>query len=412
MIGKKLLPEDIENSEEIQLWLSQFLNKDILTVKSLLCRLHFISKDEFSNWLLEKLAQYSKLEEESKLIAIYSVRKFDGIENESLWLENGKLHPRPAQTQGSEDFVSSIISNATRQHKKRFLDHPSIDDIRYNKVRNIILVDDSIGSGKRVGKFIKSLARNKTFLSWWSRGYITIRVLSYARTIQSEKNILKHAPGSNCVTRKIKLSSKLVFESDVVYDVNKLHTRWGKTSDAILSLCSSTKGIARNRRKGYGNVMGNIVFYHSVPNNIPGLLYVPSEKWNPLFPGRVLPNWLINLLDRRSGSKKNNLQEKDLMFDFLNLIKSGLRTRASLSRRLDCDVKITQEFIDDAIKIGFISDRMRLTKSGKNHLCKKNNLKKELDYTLYIPYTWTADQGTIQPSEFALLHRVNSDRFH
>lgn len=383
-----MLPEDIENSEEIKLWLSQFLNKDILTVKSLLCRLHFISKDEFSNWLLDKLDEYSKLTEESKLIAIYSVRKFDEIENESLWLENGKIHPRPAQTQGSEDFISSIISSATRQHKKCFLDHPSIEDIRFNKVRNIILIDDSIGSGSRVGKFIKLLTKNKTFLSWWSRGYLTIHVLSYARTIQSEKIILKYAPGSNCVTRKIKLSSKLVFESDVVYDVNKLHTRWGKTSDAILSLCSSIKGI--RWRKGFGDVMGNILFYHSVPNNIPGLLYVPSRKWNPLFPGRVLPNWLIDLLDRRSSSKKNNLQEKDLMFDFLNLIKSGLRTRASLSRRLDCDVKITQEFIDDAIKIGFISDRMRLTKSGKDHLYKNNlekDLEKEFDYTLYIPYT-------------------------
>ncbi|WP_319576553.1 hypothetical protein [uncultured Desulfobacter sp.] len=409
MLGKRLTFENIEKSQNIQNWLSQFSTNDVLTAKSLLCRLRFISRDEFSNWLLSKLTGYSN----HGVTAVYAVRKFRK-KAQCLWQRSGNTQPRPAQTQGSEDFVSSIISNSNRQHNNCFLDHPSINELKNRKVRHIILVDDSIGSGKRIGDFIQLMTNSKTFLSWWNGGFITLYILSYARTRQSKGVILKRTPGSDHGTRKIRLSSKLRFDNDFVYDAFDIHTRWGNRCQSILSLCSSIKNIAKDRRKGFGNVMGNIIFYHSVPNNIPGLLFSKNNRWNPLFPKRSLPDWTIDLLEKKTDSSENSetafeqIQFSESMGPLLKSIKAGLRTRASLSRRLDCDECITQGLVDQAIQLGLISHTKRLLKAGEDYLLKENgeNSTRKPDYTLYVPQSWCADQETIQPSD----HDVSETR--
>jgi len=280
------------------------------------------------------------------------------------------------------------------------------------------LVDDSIGSGKRVGDFIQLMTNSKTFLSWWSGGFITLHVLSYARTRQSERVILERTPGSDHGARKIRLSSKLKFDNDLVYDVYNIHTRWGNSCQSILSLCSSIKNIAKDRRKGFGDVMGNIVFYHSVPNNIPGLLFSKNNGWNPLFPNRSLPDWTIDLLEKKTNSSESSeagfeqLQVSNSMGSLLKLIRAGLRTRASLSRRLDCDERITQELVDQAIQLGLISNNIRLLKAGEDYLLKeqRENPARKPDYTMYIPQSWCAGQGTVQPSDHdASKARVQTD---
>lgn len=413
MLGKRLTLEKIERSQEIQSWLAQFPDKDVLTAMSLLCRLQFISRDEYSSWLLNKLGAYSNLES----VAIYAVRKFrNGVQ--CLWQKNGKTQPRPAQTQGSEDLVSSVISNANRRHNNCFLDHPSLTVLKNKKVRHIILVDDSVGSGKRVADFLQLMTSSKTFMSWWSGGYISLHILSYARTRQSEKVILDRTPGSDHGSRKFRLNSKLKFDSDLVYDAYNIHSRWGNSSKAILVLCSSIKKVTRDRRKGFGDVMGNIVFYHSVPNNIPGMLVSASKGWIPLFPNRSLPDWTISLLEKTESLSEttkegfDQLQISSSMSDLLELIKSGLRTRASLSRRLDCDERITQKLVEQAIQLGFVSAHLRIVKAGQDYLHKeqKKKFERKPDYSLYIPRSWRADQGTVQPSDHdASEARVQTD---
>jgi hypothetical protein len=401
-LGKRLTLEKIEKSHEIQLWLTQFSSNDMFTAMSMLSRLKFISRDEYSSWLLIKLGAYSKLES----VAVYAVRKFRN-NAQCLWQKNGNTQPRPAQTQGSEDLVSSIISNANRRHNNCFLDHPSLTVLKDKKVRHIILLDDSVGSGKRVADFLQLMTCSKTFMSWWSGGYISLHILSYARTYQSEKAIFDRTPGSDHGNRKIRLSSKLKFDSDLVYDAYDIHTRWGNSSKSILSLCASVKKVAKDRRKGFGDVMGNIVFYHSVPNNIPGMLVSSVKGWIPLFPNRSLPDWTVRLLEMpeslpettEAGFKQ--LQISSSLSDLLVLIKIGLRTRASLSRRLGCDELITQKLIDQAIKLGFVSKYLRMLKTGQGYLYKeqKNKFERKIDYSLYKPQSWCADQGTVQPSD-------------
>ena len=402
-MGKHLSLESIDQSQDIQTWLTQFSVDDRLTVKSMLSRLEFISRKEYSVWLTKALSLYSDLNH----VAIYSVRKFRE-EEKCLWQEDGKTQPRPASTQGSEDFVSSIISNANRQHDNCFLDNPSLPDLRKYRVRDIILVDDSIGSGKRISDFIRMMTNSKTFLSWWSFGFIMFHIVSYARTIQSERFIQTHLVGSDHGKRKYRVSSKLEFNSYVVYDVENKQGRWGDNSQSIQSLCISNKKIEKRFRQGFGEVMGNIIFYHSVPNNVPGILFQRSDKWRPLFPGRVLPEWLITLLENQDSLSQSvgvitrSFPLSNDLIRLLQLVKTGVRKEKSLAYQLECDIQIVQRLINSALSLGLIIPNIRLTKAGKDLLLarKKYSIYKErYNYSLYIPQSWCVDQGPVQPSD-------------
>jgi hypothetical protein len=397
---KSLTLRMIDNCLEIQNWLSQFKSSDLNTVKSLLMHLKFISRDEYASWLINKLGNYT-----SSTCAVYAVRKFN-MQAKYLWRANGSVQPRPSQTQGSEDLVASVIVNANRVHNNCFIDHPSLNVLREKRIRDIILIDDSIGSGKRVADFINLMTNHRTFLSWWSYGFITIHILSYARTRQSEELIVNRLPGSDRGVRKYRKSSKIKFDSDVVYDANDIAYRWGENSQAIIRLLDSIKKINKDRRIGFGNVMGNLIFYHSVPNNIPGIIFASSNSWNPLFPKRATPEWMVKLLEGSYFEQVKNLNNNDYKVRIssevkllLQNVKKGIRTKASLSRRMDIDILIVFELINQAVEAGFITRQLRLTKTGSDFLHKQKVDSCTLipNYSLYVPKSWCAGHGTIQP---------------
>lgn len=402
-LGKKLTFEMIEHSPEIGKWLCQFSPNDVLAAKSLLSQLQFISWNEYAEWLESKLKEHSATAAPS---AVYAVRKFRK-NAKYLWSSKGATQHRPAQTQGSEDLVSAVVSKFNKANKNQLLDHPSLSQLRSKKVRNIVLVDDSIGSGKRVANFIQLMTNCSTFLSWWSGGYLKIHILSYARTSQSESVILDKVPGSNHGLRKHPISSKIEFHSDIVYNARNLRRRWGRNAQPILSLCSSIKVIPKGRQKGFGDIMGNLIFYHSVPNNIPGMLFARRKQWTPIFPGRSLPRWVTDLLDvsgntlQKTNGAAHQLQVSKNMGEFLRLIKSGIRRPSSLSRRLDCSETIIQGLIAQAVRLGFISSKNRLLKPGENFLHQKREVHKRADpeYSLYTPQSWCAGRETVQPSD-------------
>ena len=157
---KKISYSMIEGCPEINSWISQFPAVDRNTAISMLMNLDFISRDEYSKWLLNRLGKYPNTQN----WALYSVRKFSKTAG-SIWKIKGSVVSRPSTTQGSEDLVSSVISNAIRQYGEYFLDHPSLPVLRNHRIRDIILIDDSIGSGKRISDFINLMTSHKTFKS-------------------------------------------------------------------------------------------------------------------------------------------------------------------------------------------------------------------------------------------------------
>jgi hypothetical protein len=396
MSEKRLLPGMVVRSPEIQQWLSQFKEIDRSTAQSLLLHLKFISRDTYAKFVLSQLEELTSLEK----VGVFAVRKFN--EGEPIW-DDDNTGQKSSKSQGSEDFVLSIISQAKKLHSDVFFDHPSICEIRLNKIHHIILLDDSIGSGKRISRYLKNITSNKTFLSWISGGFITIHVVSYARTISAEKIIINNFPGNKHGRGIRPLSEKLLFDSLLRYDTKELQRRWGDDYENIEALCNHEKKIPNGIRKGYGKVMANIVFYHSVPNNIPGILYYDkNSEWNPLFPGRVLSDWCERLMEGSTAESETFSDHTKKQISFLLIqLKRGLKTVASLSRSIDSDDKITKHLLKIMISNGLTTTRYTITKSGFDFLRTQQPIKNRFPYnfSLYIPKTWCAGQKETQPSE-------------
>lgn len=386
----------IEASPEIQVWLGQFPMHRRAAATNLLTQLRFVSRDDYAEWLKTSL---------SRIIAdscgLFAVRKFRDVVT-CIWNNRGVTLPRPATSLGSEDLVQSVIAGMVRSDAVRYQDHPSLTLIKRSKNFHTVLIDDAAGSGDRICSFIRRMLSSKTFLSRWSFGWVHLHIVAYARSMESEELMLEAIPGSDHGLRKFPKSTKVTFHGHLRYHVSELSSRWGKHAMQISDLCDTTTAIPRNRRRGYSNTMSNIVFYHSVPNNIPGMLFCENREWSALFPGRTVPEWLPRLLEglarRRQDTAITAIPEN--LINLLLLIKKGRRTDIALSRGLGFDPSIVHELLARAKSAGFINENNRLSAIGSQAIWD-NTREVEgaaFDMSLYIPTKWCAGRETVQPS--------------
>lgn len=400
LLLQSLSPEKIDNSAEIEEWLSQFSEDQRHLAKLLLSRLQFVSRDVYATWLEQAV---SEIMDSASAFALYSVRKLeqdnDNVGKSLLvyWDQDGEPIIRPGKSLGSEDLVYSLISNLTRANRNKLLDHPSLLKLKENRVHNYILIDDAIGSGDRVSDFINTMLNHPTFLSWWSLGWIKIYVISFARSQESEKNIITKIKGSDHSKRKFRKSSKIEFISYTVYQQNLYQKRWGENYYQLIELCKKQTKILAWARLGYGEIFSNIIFYHSVPNNIPGLIWFVDKKnkWKALMPGRAIPSWLMDLLEIPKEKFKKNTKISKEILDLLLLIKKGVRNIDSIAQRLGIDSRYAKKLLKHAIDTKLVtSGYHRLTPSGLNivHQSSKNISLQLWDYSMYIPSSWCAEQ--------------------
>ncbi|MEY1660851.1 phosphoribosyltransferase-like protein [Isoalcanivorax beigongshangi] len=391
---KNISPSKIDASPEIQGWLSQFPEVQRTTAKLLLSHLQFVSRDVYSAWLQRVVSALPS----GKTYALYSVRKLD--DGSPLWNDEGDIVARPGDSLGSEDLVYSLVANLARANPETLLDHSSLTELRDKKVHDYLLIDDSIGSGDRVSGFINAMLSHPTFLSWWSFGLVRIHVVSFARPREAEAKIVAKIKGSDHGKRRFRKSSKVDFTSDMVYDTNWLEGRWGENHLQIIQLCRSQTKIPKWARLGYGEVLANTVFYHSVPNNIPGVLWFSNDKWQGLMPGRAMPDWLLALIDQTPLVASEVITSKsDEVAQLLALIKRGVRSSRSIAARLCVDHKYAVGLLGSAKEMGLLTPQLRLTTAGLDCLKHADSTLAlpDWDRSLYIPSSWCAGRATVQP---------------
>jgi len=385
----------IKNSPEISDWLSKFDEKRVVAMKMLM-RLRFVEESTLSTWLKNELIAEAAIGP----AAVFSVRKLRN-EVDDVWNESGEFLDRPGHSLGSEDLIQGHVANLVKG-KTHLLDHPSINLIKANRIEKIVLVDDSIGSGRRVAKFIKRMFANKTFLSRWSLGKLRISIVAFARILEAEKVILAEVKGSNHAIRKFPAHSKIQIKSHFVSRKNNLFQTWGPNYQEMLDLCDACDGVKYNRRRGFGDSMANLVFAHSVPNNLPGLFWFQSNNWDALFPRREVPTWLYPLLKTRHSIPHATLQVEasdcsdDLIRALTLIARKGLRRDSTIARQLGLDVKVVSHLLVKAIGRGLLTPSHRMTVAGRS-LVKKRVKKKVYNREMYMPKSWCADQ-TVQPS--------------
>lgn len=404
---KHLTIEMIEDSPEVQSWLRLFPEDRRAAAVGLLTHLQFVPRDAYSEWLKSTLRNISV-----KPCALYAVRKFKK-DFPCIWDQNGKLVGRPSSSLGSEDLVHSVISNLKKSNSTFYLDHPSLENLRTAKVHNIVLIDDSIGSGDRVASFIEKMMSSKTFLSWWSFGLVRIQIVSFTRTYEAETRIIHSTKGSDHPLRKNRKSKKFNFISYLVYNKCNFSSRWGENYQSIIDLCNSITAIPADRRMGYDSAMTNTVFYHSVPNNIPGMLWFENERWNPLFPRRSVPEWLPSLLEGITSHTSQRTTERvsEGLLAILRFTKRGIRHKATLAREMGLDIHVLEQILSRGRDAGFLTVGNRLTKAGLKVVWeeKQESAGEFFDRSLYIPQSWCVGRGTAQPSGLGGARRIQTD---
>lgn len=388
----------VDYSPEINDWLLQFKDaEDKIIAKNMLLRLRFVSKDTLTQWLKETLKQiklsYTKH-------AIYAVRKLEKPTTDKgtnhhqkvYFDKHGKVPLRPGESQGSEDLINSVVSNFLKANTQKnvFFDHPSIETLRSEQIKHLILVDDSIGSGKRINEFINAMLANRTFKSWWSFGWLKITIISYTRNKAAETLIYSGIKENLKASRKYRNTDKISFVSARVYANDNIKQTWGNDSDKFYGLCQRTTAISKNYRLGYNSTFSNIVFLHSAPNNLPGIFWFHSHRWQGLMPCRSIPSWLIELLTSSSALSKSKPLSNELV-ELIQLVKKGIRSITSLALRLNIDTLYAKKLLKQAKDLGLITSDKRLTEYAleKLHSIKKNTEVEKFNYELYIPSSWS-----------------------
>ena len=394
---KQLSLEGINSSPEVQAWLAQFPANKRAAATGLLLGLRFVTRDTYSEWLKDALLNVAA----AGPCAVYAVRKF-GYDIQCIWDEAGDVLERPSYSLGSEDLVQAAIANVKKSQADVLLDHPSLPELKMKKVRNVALVDDSIGSGERVCSYVARMMHSKTFLSWWSHGWIRLHIMAFARTEEAATRIVASIPGSDHPKRTYPKSGKILFVGQMCYQQSLFLSRWGPGYQGILDLCDSTSEIQSDSRRGYGKTMANLVFYHSVPDNIPGVFWFDCTKWRALFPKRSVPAWLPELLEGSTAgtTQKSASSIPKYLAEVLRLIKKGVRNEHSLARSLGLDPAILKQIIAGGRTAGLLTDRNRLTQSGILVLRREgaDRISSRFDRSLYVPRKWCVGRETVQPS--------------
>ena len=177
-------------------FLKQFDFSDGATAAALIDSLILVSHDKFQAGLSGSLRLL--INESQRPLALYAVREADA----SPYFDSSDPKHRPSAVRsgarvGSEGTIAHLLRDTANTYgTSKVLDHPTVAAMRAGKVWQLVIVDDRIGSGQRMTKFIRSLSRHSTIKSWLSYGYVRIVVVANASTIAGSRLVEseRHAP--------------------------------------------------------------------------------------------------------------------------------------------------------------------------------------------------------------------------
>lgn len=387
----KFTDEVIANSFEVQNWLKQFDLDDINKIVQALKQLRVIEISEFRKFIKNTLLLLeSDAAKNQVYIAIYPVRKFK--KNDKLWVSDNqsfKIIERTPQGNGSEDLVIATINDLCKSNTSYLIESPRLDILKERKIQKIIFVVDSSISGDQVNEFINRFFENKTIKSYWSLKYFEIKILSFFLTEKAKKKILNNY----FLRKRIRKDNSAVSFDYILNDVGL--DCWEE--DLINKVLPKYTAIPKKMRLGFDDSGSNIVFEHSVPNNIFGIFYYKTDndkkKWIPLFPNRRIPDDLLSMLKNKQPKRISELPSTHLKI--LSIIGRGKKTIYSISKKSGYAELYINKICQFLLKIKFIklsksNNYYFLDKMGKEFLEKNTKQLEELridnfNFEIYAP---------------------------
>jgi hypothetical protein len=437
MDSKHLLETD-----RAQKWLEQFSDKDRTHAALLLESLHLVDRPTVES-AIETTINNSIAS--SGTTAVFAVRELDPeipvdgivypspddtaippsirVDGRKVFVSKevirahraGELEPRSYFPSDKTDRPPSVrvgtpvgsegpLANFVRDICKRFggtalLNHPSLAEMKATKTRKIILIDDVIGSGRRINTFIDGFLKHKTIRSWLSYKLITIQVITYAGSIFQIERLKKHPIISNV---------------DVTLQMPFGASEWNLPNrEAIGQICQEYARLTSspNLPYGFGNAFTCLCFDYACPNTAPSILWAGSSKWMAMFdtrPNLDFVSWPLppDPIDREKrvlaalGQKRlsESDYEKYVSFDGrrslgpLAFLAKGLRDPRYLAAALSLDEKNCLRLIRQNYARGWLTAKLRITDSGKAELRHARKLRLteesddiELSEEYYIP---------------------------
>lgn len=412
-----------ETTEGIS-WLDQFRSEDQRLACSLLDSLALIQHDELTTGIQDLIIDEAmKCNGAIGLFAEREIRRGKGGIPNALYKQPRRKKnrrafgpgPQPVKPKhaydlsvGSEGIIAWLITDICKHNPKRFISHPSPDQIREKRVRHFMLVTDMIGSGRRVCEYLDAAWKVASVKSWKSLGLIDFSVVSYTGT---EIGI------SLSKSHKTKPNVRIARSCPTIY--TEFNT---ETANKIRSLCINYDPIDHDpiESLGYQGSEALVVFYHSCPNNVPRLLFKTNRKndWKPIFPNRgtASSRTVFQLIERdsevrRKLARMNELRlsrsdwmsmysdEAKTMLFILAAIQKGPRQSEAISRRTGLNIALIDIYIENATQWGWVDSNRRLTASGKG----------QLDYARRIRTTHDNPATSVQDYYFPQLLRAPVD---
>lgn len=380
-------------------WIEQFNFDDRIAARRLIHGLTLVSSREFDGGV-KKLID-SEIAHTCSPIASYAVREvkksrsyFEQARSAtSTYASNRRIDAiGPGPQIGSEGRVAALITQVSRANPGVLLNHPNLNTIRKNKCRSVLLIDDLVGSGNRVIKFLNAIWLDPTIRSWTSFGLIRFKVLVFAATVKGRTKIETSGRHASVIYDRICPTFRMlpwsIYERNQCLTISKTYGQ--KTNSPSFSL-------------GYQGTMASLVFDHGCPNNTPAILWAKgreTQTWHPLFPNRaiateehsVFPPEIANRvpksvlleagLQRLSrGSVRVWSHPEMIVIMLLGLIAKGYRRDEALTFSSGLSNREMEARLRRCMECGWITPSRRITRHGLAELRNARQTNQEFTGT-------------------------------
>jgi hypothetical protein len=384
------------DTQQGQRWVENFRLDERRAATLLIDSLRVISSSRFR--IVMSSALRSAIDDLHGPLGVYPARELPRK------MHLGPLYPLDhpyADTPGSEGIVGNIIRDVVGRRPKlrHAAAYSTLDALKRWKVRTLLLVDDYSGSGDQLVKYVDAWANHPTIKSWHSYGLLRINVLTMAMSMTALQRLRQH---------------KFVQEVQYV----ELGGDFGSVAwtveerKSVENLCLRY-AFKREYALGYNNACGLLVLHHTVPNNLPCVLWQAEcpklPGWVPLFAERVMsPQQQDELDDYRLETDAKRIahvihqvqlgealevqQDPTLRIFLLVLgaLQLGYRDPVKLEALLGLTRESTLRTLDACRGLQLIDADNRLTDAGRAELRRARTRTKAIQ-------SWVARSGSDAP---------------
>ena len=368
----------ISETGEYGNWLANFPSQYHPTAELLANALHYLDDSTFRSNLTEQILRdfTSGMITPPALVVPTRTGPEMGHHGSELAVIFENVEPRhelSVPDTGSEALCANIIRNLGKGQGARLGMIPlprTLDDLRAQEVRSIVLVGDYAGSGSQAIEAAKIWTRNRSIRSWRSYHLIAIDVVVHSASVAA-KEALDREPS---VDRLSVVNIAPDFDS----------AGWtAEQRKDVEDFCARFARHQYNSGLGWKGSAGLLIMQHKAPNNLPMILWQTkgtSQRrggWYPLLPGGRVPGSIADALaTQNQGTRRSSLVSKPsrdrilgpTLLSVLNALQRGARTPERISALTDIPLAHSTRALAELADGEYVDARGYLTDQGRRLL--------------------------------------------